>query len=214
MLFDKYDSLFFNAFVGNFINEFFNPSLYVGEKGVRYGIPNDSRLDRFNKKKINVNTTPIIPRNVAPSINNNLYHLRPFINSGSGNGSADIAVIDITIIIIGETIPAFTAASPKINAPTIDNALLLKLGILKSLSLNISNDIIIINASKNAGNGTDSLWEAKLISRSVGSNSWLYVVIAIYNAGVRSEIKKQIYLIILVNVTLILFPELSSALIK
>ena len=155
------------------MNEFFNPSLYVGANGVKYGIPNDSKLDKFNKKKINVNTTPIIPKNVAPIINNNLYHLNPFINSGSGKGNADIAVIDITIIIIGETIPAFTAASPRIKAPTIERALLLKLGILKSLSLNISNDTIIINASKNAGNGTDSLCEAKLINKSVGNNSWL-----------------------------------------
>ena len=154
---------------------------------------------------MNTRTTPIIPRNEAPSINNNLYHLNPFIISGSGNSRADIAVMAITIIIIGDTIPAFTAASPKIRAPTIESALLEKLGILKSLSLNISNDIIIMNASKKAGNGTDSLCEAKLINRSVGNNSWLYVVIAMYNAGVNNDIKKQMYLIILVNVTFMLF---------
>ena len=153
------------------MNVFFNSGLFVGANGVRYGIPKDSKLDKFNKKNINIKTTPIIPKNDAPIINSNLYHLNPFITSGSGKSRADMAVIAITIIIIGDTIPAFTAASPSIRAPTIDRALLEKLGILKSLSLNISNDIIMINASKKAGNGTDSLWEAKLISKSVGNNS-------------------------------------------
>jgi len=186
---DKYLSLLFSDFVGNLINVFFSSGLFVGANGVKYGIPNDSKLDKFNKKNININTTPIIPKKLAPSINNSLYHLNPFITSGSGKSSADIAVIAITIIIIGDTIPAFTAASPSIRAPTIDRALLEKLGILKSLSLNISNDIIIIKASKKAGNGTDSLCDAKLISKSVGNSSWLYVVIAIYKAGVKSDMK-------------------------
>ena len=73
------------------------------------------------------------------------------------NRRAEIEVIAITIIIIGDTIPAFTAASPNIRVPTIDRALDVNVGILKSLSLSISNDIIIINASINAGKGTDSL---------------------------------------------------------
>ena len=37
--------------------------------------------------------------------------------------SPDIIVIDITIIIIGDIIPADTPASPKISAPTIDKVL-------------------------------------------------------------------------------------------
>ena len=193
---------------------FFSPSLNVGASGVRYGIPNDFRFDSFIKKQINVNITPTIPRVVAPSIKNSLYHLMPFIISGSVNGNADMAVSDTTIIIIGETNPAFTAASPRINAPTIERALLLKLGILKSLSLNISKDIIIINVSKKAGNGTDSLWEAMFINKSVGNISWLNVVIAIYNAGVNREIKNAIYLIILVKLTFMLLPYGSSALKK
>ena len=43
----------------------------------------------------------------------------------------------ITIIIIGDTIPALTAASPRISAPTIDKELPAKAGTLKSLSLSI-----------------------------------------------------------------------------
>ena len=59
-----------------------------------------------------------------------------------------------TIIIIGDIIPAETAASPNINPPSIDALEPILLGILISLSLNISNAIVIINNSKNAGNGT------------------------------------------------------------
>lgn len=189
---------------------FFSPSLNVGANGVRYGISNDSILDNFKIKQINIKFTPTNPNMVAANMNANLHHLNPFINSGSENGRADIAVIDTTIIIIGETIPAFTAASPNIKAPTIDRALLLNDGILRSLSLNISKDNIIIRASKNAGNGTFSLWEAKLINKSVGNSSWLNVVIAIYKAGVNTDIKNAIYLIILVNDIFMLFIYISS----
>ena len=74
----------------------------------------------------------------------------------------------ITIIIIGETIPAFTAASPRIRAPTMEMAELAKLGSFKSLSRSISKDTIIKNASTKAGNGTFSLWAAILINNSIG----------------------------------------------
>ena len=170
----------------------------------------DSILDSFKIKQINIKFTPTNPNMAAANMNANLHHLNPFINSGSVNGRADIAVIDTTIIIIGETIPAFTAASPNIKAPTIDRALLLNDGILRLLSLNISKDNIIIKASKKAGKGTFSLWEAKLINKSVGNNSWLNVVIAIYKAGVNIDIKNAIYLIILVYDMFILFIDISS----
>ena len=62
-----------------------------------------------------------------------------------------------TIIIIGEIIPALTAASPSINPPNMDTELPTLFGILISLSLNISKDNIISNASKKAGNGTELL---------------------------------------------------------
>ena len=91
------------------------------------------------------------------------------MNSGSTNIRDEIDVMATTIIIIGDTIPALTAASPKINAPTIEMADDAKLGNFKSLSLKISNDIIISIASMNVENGTFSLWAAMLVNKGVGS---------------------------------------------
>ena len=93
------------------------------------------------------------------------------MNSGSTNVSEEIDVIAITIIMIGDTIPADTAASPNIKAPTMDKAELAKLGSFKSLSLKISNDVIIRIASINVENGTFSLCAAILVSNGVGSIS-------------------------------------------
>ena len=73
----------------------------------------------------------------------------------------DIAVTEITITIIGETIPADTAASPIIIPPNIEIALPPTLGLLVSLSFRISNASIIRRASTNPGNGTPCLCEAK-----------------------------------------------------
>ena len=58
------------------------------------------------------------------------------------------------IIIIGETIPADTAASPKTNAPSIETALPYELGKRISLSLNISQINNKIKASTIDGKGT------------------------------------------------------------
>ena len=151
-------------------------------------------------------TTPINPIKAAPIINIKRYNLIALVNSNSEKGKLDMAVIAIIIIIIGDTIPAATAASPNIKAPTIDRALPAGFGTLISLSLNISKAIIIIIASKKAGKGTPSLWVAKLTSKSVGIISWLYVVIAMYKAGVKIDIINAIYLIILVKETFKLFP--------
>ena len=112
----------------------------------------------------------------APNINNRRYILRALINSGSTNIKDDMEVIATTIIIMGDTIPAFTAASPNIKAPTMEMAELAKLGNLRSLSLNISKERIIRIHSKKAEKGTSSLWAAILINNSVGIISWLYVV--------------------------------------
>ena len=71
--------------------------------------------------------------------------------------SPEIVVIATTIIIIGDTIPALTAASPSIKAPTIESVLPDTLFDLISLSLRISNENIMIIASTKAGNGTPSL---------------------------------------------------------
>ena len=155
-------------------------------------------------KRINVRRMPWIPRMAPPIINIKRYILSAVINSGSTNIRDEIDVMAIIIIIIGETIPALTAASPKIRAPTIDIAELAKLGSFRSLSLNISNAMVIKRASKKAENGTFSLCAAMLTISSVGSISWLYVVIAMYSPGVIKVIIKVRYLIILVIVTLIL----------
>ena len=80
----------------------------------------------------------------------------------------DIAII---IIIIGETIPAETAASPKINPPRMDTADPLVVDILKSLSLSISKEIIINKASIYAGNGTKLLPALSMRSRGNGTKS-------------------------------------------
>ena len=77
-----------------------------------------------------------------------------FISSGSVNNRADIAVMASIIIIIGDTIPALTAASPRIRAPTTEIADPPIFGIRMSPSLKISKDNNISNASKKAGNGT------------------------------------------------------------
>lgn len=69
---------------------------------------------------------------VAPIINRRRYHLMALVNSGSVNNRALIAVTASTIIITGDTIPALTAASPSIRAPTIDKAEFDTLGIRRS----------------------------------------------------------------------------------
>ena len=64
---------------------------------------------------------PNIPEIDAKNKNINLQVLREFKIFISENINPDIIVIAITIIIIGDTIPALTAASPSINAPTIES---------------------------------------------------------------------------------------------
>ena len=107
-------------------------------------------------KNKNTIMTPMIPKNEPPSMNNMRYHLSPFVSSGSVKGREQMAVMAIIIIMMGDTMPALTAASPRIRAPTIDRALP-PLGFLKSLSLNISKEVIMMKASKKAGKGTPSL---------------------------------------------------------
>ena len=93
---------------------------------------------------------------VPPIMNRNRYILSAVVNCGSIKISEEIDVIATIMIIIGDTIPALTAASPRIKAPTIERAELAKLGNFKSLSLRISNAIVINNASTKAENGTFS----------------------------------------------------------
>ena len=77
-------------------------------------------------------------------------------------------VIAIIIIIIGDTIPAATAASPSTKPPSIEIDELAACDILKSLSLSISNDIIINIASINAEKGTNALPALKINNKLRG----------------------------------------------
>ena len=77
---------------------------------------------KFIIKYINPINTPYIPRredNIKRII---LYVLRAFDNSKEENIKPDIDDMAITMIIIGDTMPADTAASPRIKPPRIDTA--------------------------------------------------------------------------------------------
>ena len=150
---------------------FFIPSIDRGAYGIKYGLLKEFILTKFVKKNMNTIYMPYIPKVVPPIMNSIRYHLILFINSGSVNRRADMAVMASTIIIIGDTIPALTAASPSIRAPTTEIAVPPIFGIRISLSLNISKERSIIRASKKAGKGTLLLCEAKFMSNSKGSIS-------------------------------------------
>ena len=70
-------------------------------------------------------------------IKNNCHHLIELINSIDEKERLATELIPTIIIVIGDTIPASTAACPKTKAPTIDIELLPLPENLKSLSLNI-----------------------------------------------------------------------------
>ena len=72
---------------------------------------------------------PNIPMEVPPIMKRILYHLTALVSSGSVIIRALIAVMATIIIMIGDTIPALTAASPRIKAPTMERAELDMLGI-------------------------------------------------------------------------------------
>ncbi len=59
---------------------------------------------------MNTINIPNIPMVVPPIMKRILYHLIAFDSSGSVMINALIAVMATTIIIIGETIPAFTGS--------------------------------------------------------------------------------------------------------
>ena len=100
---------------------------------------------------------PYIPRDAAKIIKNIRQNLIADVSSIEVKAKPDIALIATTIIIIGDIIPAWTAASPNTKPPNIDTAVPIVYAIRISLSLNISNDTVIIIPSTKAGNGTDSL---------------------------------------------------------
>ena len=112
---------------------------------------------------------PYIPNIVERARLKSLYILIVFINSCDGKINPEIDEIAIIIIIIGDTIPAATAASPSINPPNIDIEDAEEFDILKSPSLNISKDIIINSASIYAGKGTNVLPALKINKRLNGT---------------------------------------------
>ena len=101
--------------------------------------------------------TPGIPKIVANIMNIILHILMALIIPAFEYINEHIALVAIVINMIGETIPADTAASPSTIAPNIDIADPEKFGILISLSLSTSNIKIIPNASTMAGKGTPAL---------------------------------------------------------
>ena len=109
---------------------------------------------------------PVIPNKLDKISNNILYPLTAFASSIDGKISPAIEEIAITIIMIGDTIPALTAASPSINPPNIDTADPAVVDIRKSVSFNISKQTIIKNASIYAGKGTKLLPAFNIISKS------------------------------------------------
>ena len=112
--------------------------------------------------------TPKIPKMDAKTIKISCHHLREFISSIDENASDETDEIPTIIMVIGDTIPASTAACPNTSAPTIEMELPPLPGNLKSLSLNIWNIIIMTNISNTVEKGTPSLWTEKLIKRPLG----------------------------------------------
>ena len=127
-----------------------------------------------------------IPKNpqIYPSIVNiNLYTLKWNPKEKLGITNEDNPVIATTIIKIGLTIFAATAASPKINAPTIPRVDPIAEGVLSPPSRISSKEISISKSSNIIGNGTFSLATNIENRSSVGKSSWWKFVIAIYIPG-------------------------------
>ena len=118
---------------------------------------------RFSKSAnfiININvidSKPISPRALANNMKIKRHNLIPFIKSMSLNIKLHIDVMATIMTVIGETIPASTAACPKTRAPTILMAADILLGDLMLLSLIISNMVVKRIISKDMGKGTPSL---------------------------------------------------------
>ena len=156
-----------------FINESLNSDLINGLNGEVYGKPKVFILHSFIIKKrrpINIPKSPKKADNINKII---LKYLIENINELDEKSRPLITLIAITIIIIGETSPADTAASPNTNPPKIEMDAPAFDGVLVSLSLNISKHVIIKNASIKPGKGTFNLCDAKLVSNVIGIDSGL-----------------------------------------
>ena len=149
-----------------FIIESFISFLSNGTNGVKYLKPNDLVVIKLYNIYIPPDIIPYIPKRLARINRSILYPLKAFPSSTDENINPAIDDIAITIIIIGDTIPALTAASPNINPPNIDMADPLVDDILRSDSFNISKHIIIKSASIYAGKGTKLRPAFNIINKS------------------------------------------------
>ncbi|MNI73789.1 hypothetical protein D3C73_1298200 [compost metagenome] len=86
----------------------------------------------------------------------------------AGIAKLAIPVRAITITIIGVMIPASTTADPRISAPTTETVWPMTRGMRTPASRRISKANSISSASTNAGKGTFSRWESRLIKSVVG----------------------------------------------
>ena len=132
---------------------------------------------------------------------NNCHHLREFINSIDVNAKDATDDIPTIIMVMGDTIPASTAAWPNTKAPTIEIEELPLPGNLKSLSLSIWNIKLITNISNTVENGTPSFCIDKLINNPLGIASILNAISDIYIAGVnKASIPATILIILLIAI--------------
>ena len=138
-----------------------------GENGERYGLLYTLILASFVIKRIKPINIPNIPKRDARIIKIIRHHLIAEVNSIEVNTNPEIADIAITIIIIGDIIPADTAASPSTKPPNIDTAVPMVDAIRISLSLNISKEMVISSASTKAGKGTVCLCDKKFNNKSI-----------------------------------------------
>ena len=149
-----------------------------GAIGYRYGFPNDFILVVIIRNKNIEKTIPTIPRRDANIKKISFHSLMAFTIETWENIKLHIDDIAITMTMIGDTIPADTAASPRTMAPRMLMAFPDTWGILRSLSLRISKIRIIPIASIKVGKGTPFRCWAKFTIRVRGIVSWLKVVIA------------------------------------
>ena len=127
--------------------------------------------------------------------NRNTLQWKP--SEKSGMARDEIPVIATTIIRIGLTILASTAACPSTNAPTIPIVGPIGEGTRSPASRINSKESSIKKISNMIGKGTVSLDATIANSNSVGISSWWKFVIAIYKPGSKRVIIKAITRIIL-----------------
>ena len=143
-----------------------------GAKGERKLVSRFSREDSLISQMIVKESMPMIPRMLAANMKIKRQVLIPFMKSMSVKTRLQIDVKATTMTVIGETMPASTAACPKTKAPTILMAADILLGLRKSLSLSISNMVVSNIISKAVGKGTPSLWMARDIRSLSGIVFW------------------------------------------